>query len=199
MSLVTSDMMPMIQILQPGQEMRRYPYKKTEINSITVSSIKTFLDDFTANKFKPDLRSEIEPEQTSDSYTIVGSSWDRVVKDTTKDVFVFFYAPWCQSCANLAETWDKLAVDVKSQENLVIAKINMDANELEETVVKFPVIRLYTKENKAGIEFEITEKNQGLDRFKAFLIKHSSEYRMFFDNLDVVKKVKLENYKSEDL
>jgi len=48
---------------------------------------------------------------------------------------------------------------VKSQENLVIAKINMDANELEETVVKFPVIRLYTKENKAGIEFEITEKN----------------------------------------
>lgn len=177
--------------------MRRFPYKKTDINSITVSSIKSFLDDFTASKLKPDLRSEIEPEQTSDSYTIVGSSWDRVVKDTTKDVFVFFYAPWCKSCADLAASWDKLAVDVKSQENLVIAKINMDANELEETVVKFPVIRLYSKENKDGIEF--TDKNQKLDRLKAFLTEHSSEYRAMFDNVDEVKKVKLEDHKFEDL
>jgi len=81
--------------MKPGKEMRRFRYDATSLDDITVSSLSTFIQSFKQGSIKPDLRSAPEPEQGNDSFTLVGSSWNRVVKDTSKDVFVFYYAPYC--------------------------------------------------------------------------------------------------------
>ena len=180
MSLVTEEQMPYIQVLKPGKEMRRFKYSASAVEDITVSSIKTFVDDFNAGKLKPDLRSAPEPVQDADAYTLVGSSWDRVVMDPAKDVFVFYYAPYCQQCAEFAPEWDALARSVKSNSNIVVAKMNLDQNEIEQEVLKFPTIMLYSKENKKGIDYSA---KSGLTEaaFKKFLLEHSSEYRALVD------------------
>lgn len=58
----------------------------------------------------PMLKSEPVPEiQASLVKTIVGKSFDEIVRDPTKDVFVEFYAPWCGHCKKFTPVWEELA------------------------------------------------------------------------------------------
>jgi len=49
--------------------------------------------------------------------------------DTTKDVLVEYYAPWCGHCKSLAPIYEELANKLKSNKNLVIAAMDATANE----------------------------------------------------------------------
>ena len=47
-----------------------------------------------------------EPSQV---VALTGESFDEIVHDSEKDVFVEFYAPWCGHCKKLATIWESLA------------------------------------------------------------------------------------------
>jgi len=97
-SLVEDSMLPTIRILQPGEIMAKYIFPR-EIEGLTVSSIKDFIDDFKAGKAKQFLKSEPELEEHNGALvTLVGTTYNKVTQDASKDVFVFVYAPWCQHC-----------------------------------------------------------------------------------------------------
>jgi len=93
----------------------------------------------------------------SDVVVLDSTNFDKVVLDSSKDVLVEFYAPWCGHCKKLAPTWEKLASVYKNENGVVIANIDADKNGDVGTkygVSGFPTLKFYPKDNKAGVAYE---------------------------------------------
>lgn len=161
---VTEQDLPVIKIHQVGENDVK---KFTLTGEQTAENIKRFIEDFKAGKLQPEFKSEeIPATQDSDSSVIkvVGKSWDTIVKDSTKDVVVMFYAPWCGHCKALHPKYENLANRLKVVNTLVIAKIDATLNEVDgEPIDHYPTLRFYAAGNKtaeeieARSEFEIVE------------------------------------------
>jgi protein disulfide isomerase len=86
---------------------------------------------------------------------VVGKSFEDIVMDPTKDVFVKFYAPWCGHCKKLAPVWEELAQEMKDYKDLVIAKFDATTNEaLGVSIRSYPTIVLYPRDHKEGVKYE---------------------------------------------
>jgi len=126
---VSSSDLPVVYLAHPYEEDVK-KYKLT--GDLTVDSLKQFVDDFKNNKLVPVLKSEeIPTTQEGNVVTVVGKNFKQIVFDETKDVLVEFYAPWCGHCKNLVPIYEELATKFKEDTNLVIAKIDATANEVE--------------------------------------------------------------------
>jgi len=62
----------------------------------------------------------------SDVVDLTDANFDKIVKDSSKDVLVEFYAPWCGHCKHLVPVYEKLATAYSAESNVVIAKIDAD-------------------------------------------------------------------------
>uniref|UniRef100_A0A8C6H400 protein disulfide-isomerase n=1 Tax=Mus spicilegus TaxID=10103 RepID=A0A8C6H400_MUSSI len=85
-----------------------------------------------------------------------------------KYLLVEFYAPWCGHCKQLAPIWDKLGETYKDHENIIIAKMDSTANEVEAVKVhSFPTLKFFP----ASADRTVIDYNgeRTLDGFKKFL------------------------------
>ena len=135
--------------------MLKYAYDGA-VADLTVESIGKFADDVLSGAVKPHLKSQPVPEDNSGPVkVIVGTQWEEIVKDPTKDVFVKYYAPWCGHCKKLAPIWEELGEAYKDNANVVIAKFDATANEAEGVEVRgYPTLIFYPKDNKSGVNFD---------------------------------------------
>lgn len=171
---VNADATPTIRLLQPGDEMKKFVYPG-ELATVSVHTIKNFVNDFTSGNLRPHLKSEPIPDNSGALTTLVGLNYDQIVNDSTKDVLVKFYAPWCGHCKSLAPIWDELAEATVEIKDLVIAKFDATANEVDGVNIRgYPTLRFYPKDNKAGVEYE---GDRDLQAFKSYLNTHSSAYK----------------------
>ena len=53
-------------------------------------------------------RSDPEPTEQGPVTVLVGTTFEKIVMDESKDVLVEFYAPWCGHCKQLAPIYDEL-------------------------------------------------------------------------------------------
>ncbi|XP_014832927.1 PREDICTED: protein disulfide-isomerase-like isoform X3 [Poecilia mexicana] len=117
----------------------------------------------------PYYRSEEIPEEWDKEpvKVLVGKNFKSVALDPAKNVFIEFYAPWCGHCKELAPIWDQLGEKYADHENIIIAKMDATANEVESLVISgFPTIKYYPAEGKEVVDYT---GNRDLETFSKFL------------------------------
>jgi len=159
------DEIPGMRLIKLAEDMAKY---KPEDNSITDANIRSFVKDFLDGKLKQHLLSEDIPEDWDKEpvKVLVGKNFQDVAMDKSKDVLVEFYAPWCGHCKQLAPIYDKLGAEFKDSEDVVIAKMDSTANEVEDIKVQgFPTIKLFKKETNEVIDFAGERTLEGMKKF----------------------------------
>jgi len=150
---------------------------------ITEANVLKFVEQWEAGTLRANLKSEEIPEaQEGDVVVLVGKNFNDIVLNPEKDVLVEFYAPWCGHCKKLAPIYDELAANLKQNTNLVIAKMDSTANEVDGVSVQgFPTIKFWPAgDKKAPIDFNDDRTVEG---FTKFLEQHSTNSFVKKDDL----------------
>nr|CAI5843949.1 unnamed protein product [Callosobruchus analis] len=156
---------PTVRLIRLEEEMDKY---KPDTNDLSAESLKQFVQDFLDGKLKQHLLSQDLPEDWDSKpvKVLVSTNFDEVVLDPTKDVLVEFYAPWCGHCKQLEPIYVKVGEHFKDNSDVLIAKMDATANELQHTrVTSYPTIKLYTKGENQQIEYNGPRTFEGLTKF----------------------------------
>lgn len=164
---------PQMRMIKLQDEMAKFkPDDETNLDADVVSLfVKGVLD----GTVKQHLLSQDLPEDWNDKpvKVLVSSNFDEIAMDKNKHVLVEFYAPWCGHCKQLAPIYDELGEAFKERDDVVIAKMDATANELEHTKINsFPTLKLYKKDTNEIIEFVGERTLEGMKKF----IESGGEY-----------------------
>jgi len=142
---------------KPGQDsitiikvkgMTKYPYPKATVDS--VENVQNFIAGIHDGTITPTLKSE--PELATPTVkgltTIVGTTFEAVALDSSKHALVEFYAPWCGHCKHLVPIYEQVAKEFENVENVVVAKCDATANEIDGINVRsYPTLKYFGTDN----------------------------------------------------
>jgi len=92
----------------------------------------------------------------SDVVVLNDDNFDSIVMDSTKDVLVEFYAPWCGHCKSLAPVYEKVGTTYKNDKSIVVAKMDADHFRVAPKrydVTGFPTLKWFPKADKKGEDY----------------------------------------------
>lgn len=153
--------------------MKKFPFT----GALESAGISSFISDFQSGNLKPTLKSE-EPDASDTAEDVVvlkGKSFHSHVVDNSKDVMVEFYAPWCGHCKKLAPIFDELGANFKGNDNIVIAKMDSTANEIDiagVAVEGFPTLYFFKGNDKSSPQKY--EGGRDLEALTAFIESNAS-------------------------
>jgi len=127
----------------------KYAYKGSFDVAKLADDVVTFYNEFKANKLVPMLKSQDPLPKEGDIVQVVGKTFETLLMDNDKHVFVWFYAPWCRTCKAMKPVWEKLATLYKDQGDVIIAKMDATKNEAKNLHVRhYPTVYYYRPGDK---------------------------------------------------
>jgi protein disulfide-isomerase A1 len=162
--LKTSDV-PAIRLITLKDEMNKF---KPESSEITSTVLTDFVNSFFNGKLKPHLLTQEIPEDWDKGpvKTLVGKNFYEVANNKKKTVLVTFIAPWCGHCKQLTPIYEQLGEKYKDNEDVVVAKMDATANELEDIKIQsFPTIKLFPKDSDEVIDYQGERTVEALSKF----------------------------------
>lgn len=146
------EIVPLFAIQDNGNG-RKYGLNQTEHpEGPSVEAIETFIDSFLAGEVKPIIKSEPLPTEEEKAeqevVKLVAHNYMEVLNDTSKDVFIKYFAPWCGHCKKLAPIWEELAGlygSKRDDSQVVIAHVDHTLNDVDTPIMieGYPTIILY--------------------------------------------------------
>lgn len=179
---ITEDDLPTAVLVEmpPESQMKKYRYPTSDNgeHDFSYDGINSFLKDFFDGNIKPFLKSDPVPAEGDDYEDnvkiIVGKSFEDVALDSSKDVLVEFYAPWCGHCKSLAPEYAKAAERLAENENIILGKVDATANEVDYPGVEvtgFPTLYFFpASEDKEVVPYSGDRK---ADAIVNFMKKHA--------------------------
>jgi len=153
----------------------RYPMK----DEITADNLRKFLADYTEHKVEPNLKSQAVPSadvfEASSVKPVVSKTFNDVVMDEKRDVFVKFYAEWCSHCKALAPNFLRAAEDLVSvRDKLYLAEFNAPENELKDELPTdgFPTLIFFPAGAKD--KYAIYDGDRTVGSLLKFINEHKS-------------------------
>jgi len=150
--------------MRSGSAMKKF---KVE-GDLSAENVAAQAERFFKGELKASLKSEAAaPEDTTGPVKIVkGTTFEDMVTKSSKNVFVEFYAPWCGHCKKLEPIWDELGEKFQDNSNVVIAKMDATANEIDVDGVEvqgFPTLIFF--KNGKPIKYEGERELDALAKF----------------------------------
>ncbi|KAH7480438.1 hypothetical protein FOMA001_g8821 [Fusarium oxysporum f. sp. matthiolae] len=140
-----------------NQQGRAYPMSEKVFNANRVAK---HVAAYLAGSLTPSIKSEPLPEvSTTQPFLtkLVGSNFDDLVYDKSKDVLVEFNVPWCQYCTDLQVVMNELGskyAKLGLSDKAALATINVDANDVPIEIDSYPSIRLYRAGTNEVVSFK---------------------------------------------
>lgn len=162
---LTKEELPGLRFIKLHESMTKYKYPHDELVADKISS---FVDGVLSGEIKPHLLTQELPEDWDKHpvKVLVGTNFEEVALDKTKDVLVEFYAPWCGHCKALAPKYEQLGEKYKDHPTIVIAKMDAASNELETIKINsYPTIKLFKKETNEAVEYNGERTVEDLSKF----------------------------------
>lgn len=139
--------------IQDNSNGRKYGIDQTaHPEGPSTKDIEEYVEKFLAGDVEPIIKSEplpTEEEQASQEVVkLVAHNYDQILNDTSKDIFVKYYAPWCGHCKKLAPIWEEMAgiFDSKAKNSqVVIADLDHTLNDVDTPIMieGYPTLILY--------------------------------------------------------
>lgn len=155
---------PLAFLVDTRNPLKKYKYE----GDLQVEALAEFVEKWKSGTLKLTLKSEEIPASPYDGSVrvLVGKNFNEVVKDSSKDVFVEFYAPWCGHCKSLAPEYERVAETFQGDDTIVLAKMDATANEVEGLVISgFPTLKFYPANDKVGYDYKGDRNEQGITEF----------------------------------
>ncbi|CDJ40881.1 protein disulfide isomerase, putative [Eimeria tenella] len=142
------------------------------------AAVTQFLADVAAGKVERALKSEPVPESNAEPVkVVVGKTFEQLVLQDARDVFLEVYAPWCGYCKSFEPVYREFAERHRANPRLLVAKMDGTANEAPLEAFEwnsFPTIFFVRAGAKSPLRYEGARTVDGLSEF---LQKHASAPR----------------------
>ncbi|XP_003261524.1 protein disulfide-isomerase-like protein of the testis [Nomascus leucogenys] len=171
---VTEVDIPSVQILNLSSDAR---YKMPS-DDITYENLKKFGHSFLSKNAKKHQSSEEIPKYWDQGLVkqLVGKSFNIVVFDKEKDVFVMFYAPWSKKCKMLFPLLEELGRKYQNHSTIIIAKIDVTANDIQLLYLdRYPFFRLFPSDSQQAVLYKGEHTLKGFSDFLESHIKTKIE------------------------
>lgn len=140
-------------------------------SDLTQTNLKEFCSGLLHGTLSPYFKSESKPDERGLIEKVVGRTFDASVLESSENVFLEVYTPWCIDCEATSKQIEKLAKHFKGMDGLKFARIDASLNEHPKLQVNnYPTLLFYPAGDKSNpIKFS---KKSGLKELTAFVKKN---------------------------